>query len=312
MVRVGVCLEVVGVAMVFVADEIEKFNKLFAIHDIICTFAQINYGAMRVKKYEYIDDYLLNIRSIGRFSFTFEELKKTFDSSELSIRRKICRLRADNKIAIIRKDFYVALPPEYAEKGSLPIYLYIDDLMKYLGRDYYLGLYTAASLYGAAHQQPMEFQVIINRPMRNIIEKDTQINFFVRKTWEEKSIEKKKSVAGYFNVSSPELTALDFMSFNGKIGGISRIVPILDELIEEIKPLKMQKTASGYSQISSIQRLGYLFDRVYDRQDLANAIRRTLKSKKTQNILLSIASPQKGNIDKGWKVDVNVIIETDL
>jgi predicted transcriptional regulator of viral defense system len=74
----------------------------------------------------------------------------------------------------------------------------------------------------------------------------------------------------------------------------------------------MQKIASGYSQISSIQRLGYLFDKIYDRQDLANAIRRTLKTKNTQNILLSISSPKKGNIDKDWKVDVNVIIENDL
>jgi predicted transcriptional regulator of viral defense system len=266
----------------------------------------------RAKKYEYIDDYLLNIRSKGRFSFTFEELKQTFNSSDQAIRQKIYRLKADNKISIIRKDFYVALPPEYAEKGSLPIYLYIDDLMKYLGRNYYLGLYSAASLYGAAHQQPMEFQAIVQNPMRDIVENDTRINFFVRKTWREESIEKKKSVAGYFNVSSPELTALDFMSFNGKIGGISRIVPVMEELIEEIKPSKMYKTASVYSQISSIQRLGYLFDRIYDRQDLANAIRRTLKGKKTQNILLSISSPKKGNIDKDWKVDVNTIIETDL
>jgi predicted transcriptional regulator of viral defense system len=144
------------------------------------------------------------------------------------------------------------------------------------------------------------------------LKKTPRINFFVRKTWEEESIEKKKSVAGYFNVSSPELTALDFMSFNGKIGGISRIVPILNELIEEIKPSTMQKIAFGYSQVSSIQRLGYLFDRIYNRQDLANAIRRALKAKKTQNILLSISSPQQGHIDKDWKIDVNTIIENDL
>jgi predicted transcriptional regulator of viral defense system len=158
----------------------------------------------------------------------------------------------------------------------------------------------------------MEFQIIVQNPMRDIIENDTRINFFVRKTWEEESIEKKKSVAGYFNVSSPELTALDFMSFNGKIGGISRIVPILEELIDEIKPSKMHKIASGYSQISSLQRLGYLFDKIYDRQDLANAIRRTLKGEKTQNILLSISTPKKGYIDKDWKVDINIEIEFDL
>jgi predicted transcriptional regulator of viral defense system len=259
-----------------------------------------------------MDEYLLKIRSKGRFSFTFEELDQTFDSSEQAIRRKLYRLKADNKIAIIRKDFYVVLPPEYAESGSLPVFLYIDDLMKYLGRDYYVALYSAAALYGAAHQQPMEYQVIVQSPMRAIVENNTQINFLVRKTWEQEGIEKKNSAAGYFNVSQPELTALDFMSFNGKIGGISRIVPILGELIEEMKPSKMYKIASGYPQISSIQRLGYLCEKVYDKQDLATPIQRALKGKAIQNVLLSVASPKQGNIDKDWKVDVNVIIENDL
>jgi predicted transcriptional regulator of viral defense system len=286
-------------------------DKLFAITNKICTFAEIFYCLERIKKYEYVDDYLLKIRSKGRFSFTFEELKKVFDSSEQAIRRKLYRLKADNKIAIIRKNFYVVLPPEYAQTGSLPIFLYIDDLMKQLGRDYYLGLYSAASLYGAAHQQPMEYQVIVQNPMRAIIEYNTRINFFVRKMWEHEGIEKKKSAAGYFNVSSPELTALDFMSFNGKIGGISRIIPILGELIEEIKPSKMYKTAFAYPQISSLQRLGYLYDKVFDRHDLAKSIQRALTGKVTQPILLSIASSKHGSIDKDWKVDVNVIIEHD-
>jgi predicted transcriptional regulator of viral defense system len=278
----------------------------------MCIFAKIIYRVIRAKKYEYVDDYLLGIRSKGRFSFTFEELNRTFDSSEQAIRKKLYRLNADNKIAIIRKDFYVVLPPEYAANGSLPIFLYIDDLMRYLERDYYLGLYTAASLYGAAHQQPMEYQVIVQRPMRAIVENNTRINFLARKTWEREGVEKKNSAAGYFNVSSPELTALDFMSFNGKIGGISRIIPILGELIEEIKPSRMYKMASGYPQISSLQRLGYLFDKVYNRHDLLMPMQRALKGKATQNILLSLASPKQGNIDKDWKVDVNVIIENDL
>jgi len=267
---------------------------------------------MQIRKYEYIDDYLLKIRSQGRFSFTFEELNQTFDSSEQAIRKKLYRLKADNKIAIIRKDFYVVLPPEYAQMSSLPIFLYIDDLMQYLGRDYYLGLYTAASLYGAAHQQPMEYQVIVQSPMRAIVEKHTQINFLVRKMWKQEGVEKKNAAAGYFNVSSPELTALDFMSFNGKIGGVSRIVPILGELIEEIKSSKMYKIAVGYPQTSALQRLGYLFDNVYNRKDLAMSIQRALTNKTTQNILLSIASPKQGNVDKKWKVDVNILIENDL
>lgn len=222
------------------------------------------------------------------------------------------RLKADNKIATIRKEFYTVLPPEYMEKGTLPVYLYIDDLMKYLKQDYYLGLYSAAALYGAAHQQPMEYQVIAQRPIRNLVVGDTKLNFFSRKRWEPDNIEKKKSAAGYFNVSSPELTALDFMSFNGKIGSISRIVTILQELIEDIKPYQMYKVASTYPQISALQRIGYLFDKVFHRDDLAKSIQRVLQKKTTQNIVLSISSPKTGYIDREWKVDVNIKIENDL
>ena len=280
--------------------------------DTFCTFVQIIYELKKTKKYEYIDDYLLNIRSNGRFSFTFEELKNTFNSSEQALRKKITRLNADKKIAIIRKDFYVILSPEYTERGCLPIYLYIDDLMKYLERDYYIGLYSAAALYGAAHQQPMEYQIVVQKLIRNFVAGDTKINFFSRKTWEQAYIEKKKSAAGYFNVSSPELTALDFMSFNGKIGNISRVVTILEELIEEIKPSQMYKAACTYPQNSALQRLGYLFDKIYKRDDLAKSIKRALNRRTLQNIVLGISSPKKGNIDRDWKVDVNVDIKSDL
>lgn len=264
------------------------------------------------RKYEYIDDYLLKIRSKGRFTFTFDELKNTFDSSEQAIRKKISRLKSDNKITTIRKDFYIVLPPEYTEKGTIPVYLYIDDLMKFLNQDYYIGLYSAAALYGAAHQQPMKYQIMVQKPMRDLLVGDTKLNFFFRKAWKQESIEQKKSAAGYFNVSSPELTALDFMSFNGKIGSISQIVTILEELIEDMKPSQMYKVASTYLQVSALQRLGYLFDKVFDRNDLAKSIQRALKGKTTQNIILAISSPKKGNMDRDWKVDVNVEIESDL
>lgn len=288
------------------------FNKKFAIADRFRTFTQIIYELEKRRKYEYVDDYLLTIRSKGRFSFTFDELISTFNSSKQAIRKKISRLKADNKIATIRKDFYIVLPPEYAEKGTLPVYLYIDDLMEYLKKDYYICLYSAAALYGAAHQQPMECQIIVQKPIRDFVAGDMKINFFSRKTWEQNSVEKKKSAAGYFNVSSPELTALDLMSFNGKIGGMSRIVTVLEELIEEMKSPQLYKVASSYPQSSALQRLGYLFDKVFGRDDLARAIQRALKGRAMQNIILSISAPKKGRIDKKWKVDVNVEIESDL
>jgi predicted transcriptional regulator of viral defense system len=260
----------------------------------------------------YLYDYLKNIRTKGGYAFTFDELKHNFDLSDKAIRQSLFRLIQKNEIAVVRKGFYVVLPPEYAKNGELTVYLYIDDLMKFLKQDYYLGLYSAAALYGAAHQQPMYFQVIAEKPMRSIEQANSQINFFVRKNFPSDFVEKKKSAAGYFNVSSPELTALDFMLFSGKIGGMTRIVPVLSELIDAIKPLKLQKTANAYWPVSALQRLGYLFDKVFARQDLANAVKKGLKNRTLQTVSLSVSSPVKKTVDKDWRIDVNVPIENDL
>jgi hypothetical protein len=43
----------------------------------------------RTKNHKYIDDHLFDIDQKGRFLFIFEELNRTFDSSEQAIRRKL-------------------------------------------------------------------------------------------------------------------------------------------------------------------------------------------------------------------------------
>lgn len=270
---------------------------------------QIIYKLKTKKKYEYIDDYLLQLRSKGRFSFTFEELKNRFNSSEQAIRRKISRLKADNKISIIRKDFYVILLPEYLENGNLPPDLYIDDLMRFLEREYYIALYSSAALYEVPSLQSITYQIIVKKPIRNFRVGNIKFTFFFRKVWNPNCIEKKNSQLGSLNTSVPELTALDFMAFNGKIGGISQIAIVLERLIEKMKPTQMFKVGLTYSQNSALQRLGYIFDKIFNRQDLAKSIKRILAKRKTQNILLSISSTKKGNIDRDWKVDVNIEIE---
>lgn len=61
-----------------------------------------------------------------------------------------------------------------------------------------------------------------------------------------------------------------------------------------------------------ISMFGYLFYEVIDRQDLALSIQRVLKHKTTQNILLSISSPKRKNINREWKVDVNIELNNEL
>ena len=56
-----------------------------------------------------------------------------------------------------RRGFYLIVDPGHRELGALPATAWIDDLMRFHGVPYYVGLLTAAALHGAAHQQPMAF-----------------------------------------------------------------------------------------------------------------------------------------------------------
>jgi predicted transcriptional regulator of viral defense system len=260
--------------------------------------------------YNYLSKYMVEVRAQGRYSFTINEVQEQIAVSSLSLTRSLSRLKQRNEIALIRKGFYVIIPPEYSKQGMLPPYLYIDDLMKFLEKSYYVGLSSAAAMYGAAHQQPMGYTVITQTPSPRNIEK-LKIDFFAKKELIEDGIVQQKTPAGYINVSSPELTALDFFDYLHKFG-INRIVTILEELTEVIKPSALLKIAKLYPNTAAVQRLGYILENMGADDKLISAVEKALDG---QTLFPVPLSPQKGKvgiIDDKWKVIINMEIESDL
>ena len=121
----------------------------------------------------------------------------------------------------------------------------------------------------------------------------------------------KKTDAGYINVSSPSLTALDLLFYTNHVG-INRTVTILKELTNEIKTTELVKTARRYPQVTSIQKLGYLLERELDSPKLAEALFNVLKEKKFFPALLVSHKSKQGTVDEKWKVIRNTQIESDL
>ncbi|HBG41805.1 MAG TPA: hypothetical protein DDW85_10430 [Porphyromonadaceae bacterium] len=159
----------------------------------------------------YLERYVTSVRVKGRYTFTLEELKVEFDLPNTAINQSLNRLKKKGDIAQVRKGFYAIIPPEYSIQKMLPPSLFIDDLMKSLDKPYYVALLSAAATYGAAHQQPMEYFVIAETPApRSIMNKKLKIVFLSKNDWTKDGINQQKTNAGYINVSSPELTALDF------------------------------------------------------------------------------------------------------
>lgn len=262
--------------------------------------------------YNYLENYLNSLRAKGRYAFSWDELKKKFDDqSDKALNQNLFRLKKKKKIEQVRKEYYAIIPPEYAIRGMIPLSLFIDDMMKALNHRYYIGLASAASLHGAAHQQPMESSVITNRPALRAINNDMlKVHFYTKIEWEEQDIQKIKTDAGYINVSSPELTALDFFYYINSIG-LSRVITILSELIEVIKPGKLASVASRYSQTAAIQRLGYILDMICHNDKLSNSLSKVLAERLTFQIPLIPGKKIEGVTNPKWKIIVNAEIDTE-
>jgi len=274
--------------------------------------------AVNKSTYNYIDSYLIEIQAKGRYAVTLIELRNRFDTSEKAILQNIYRLKRKNQLAQVRKEFYVIIPPQYSKRSMLPPTLFISDMMDFLNRDYYVGLFSAAYLHGAGHQQPMKFQVMTKIPaLRNIKNQKLNVSFNTKTKWEAYQIIEKKTETGYLKVSSPELTAFDLVQHHKKIGGLNRILPILLELSETIKPSFLAKTAKT-QKTPNIQRLGYILEELGYKL-LSDSIFRLL-SKKAKIVYLSLAHPnlpyladrrvvrsgnQIVNINEKWKIIIN-------
>ncbi len=262
--------------------------------------------------YNYLEEYIDSVRAKGRYAFTLEELKDKLEVTDKALLQNLYRLKAKNKIVQIRKGFYTILPAEYSRYGVIPSNMYLDDMMLSLNKNYYLGLISAAAIHGASHQQSMETFVITEKPaLRDIKNKKLKINFLVKNEWNKEDIKKVKTEAGYINVSSPELTVLDLLYYVDKLG-MNRVITILKELVEVIKPSILTKTAKNYSQIAAVQRLGYLLEYELENDKLSQAVYITIADKKGANIPLMPGKNKKGITNTKWRIINNINIESDL
>ena len=259
-------------------------------------------------------DYLEQLQAKGKLTFISTELPKILNVTEDTVKKYLQRLKAKKKVFQIRREFWVIVPPEYYARGVIPMTWFVDDLMKFLKKDYYIALHSAAQLLGAAHQQPMEFCLMIKKtPMRKIRNNKLALKFVVKKDWSEDDIIQKQTEAGYINVSSPELTALDLMFYSYSAGGKNMVLTIISELIETIKPGKLYQTAKRYKHIPTVQRLGFMIDQYLGNEKISNALKKHLDEVNPKIVPFSVKHPIEGfEVNPKWHVIPNLELESDI
>lgn len=260
----------------------------------------------------YLDSYLETLLSSGRYTFTRNELHEQFDVGEAAIRQCLHRLNKNKVVQQIRNGFYLIIPPEHRNAGILPPEMFIGQLMHHLDRPYYVGLLSAAALHGAGHQQPQTFSVITENPaIRSIEQNNLNIRFPIKNKIPGAGIMQKKTLAGYINVSSPELTAIDLMTYLKLSGGIASAVAVLEELAECMTPEKVlpEKTVPS----TTLQRLGYVLEEVLQEPLLADAVGKALQSRSYFHAPLNPSVEKSGHpISKRWKIIINTDLESEL
>ncbi|KAA6329294.1 hypothetical protein EZS27_021888 [termite gut metagenome] len=255
----------------------------------------------------------------GRITFSLDELKEQFPHKQATtINSSLVRLVRKNKVQTVWHKYYIVISDKYGLKGVVPPIVYIDQLMKYLEREYYVGLLNAAALHGSAHQQPQEFTVITNTSnLRDTLKKGVKINFVAKKNIPSLYLKQIITETGYVNISSPELTAIDLIQYVSTIGGINRASVVLNELAEVMDFREIGKDFFEYTHSPVIQRLGYILDKELGFEELANTLFKKandaglpfrsvpLKTGKRDEILSGNA------VDKKWKIIINEKIEID-
>jgi predicted transcriptional regulator of viral defense system len=258
-------------------------------------------------------EYVENLQTKGELWFTKEAALEALGCTSEALRRSMDRLKEKKRIVVIKEKLVLIIPVEYSDWGIVPADWFIDPLMKLLNIPYYVCLLSAGQMHGAAHQKPMQFQVMTGKDLKDIKYRGLHIRFIYSSKISQIPIQQVHIKSGYLNLATPEATAFDLCKYFQPSGYWSNIATVLAELKEVIDPKKLYDLAvSGVYEIPIIQRLGYLLSLPeLEAADLAAELAKVVQSKKVRWTYLYPGRKVKNAVDPVWRLYINTDIEID-
>ena len=250
------------------------------------------------------------LQSQGRYTFTRGEAEAETDRSFVAAQSALRRLKEQGRIVGPRRGFYVVVPPEYRAAGSPPASWFIDDLMRYLKQPYYVGLLSAAAIHGAAHEQPMVFQVMTSKPIREMRAGRVVLRFSMNRKVELMPLIDVQTETGSMRVATPETTAFDLVRYPAGAGHLSNAATVLAELAERVE-IDALTALAPLVRIPDVQRLGYLLEAVGEHR-LAKPLAEWLRTRSPRVVPLRPGRSAEAAPDRRWHVLPNEKLELDL
>lgn len=263
-----------------------------------------------------VSNWIQTLPPRGRYTFTKKDIETALPEIK-SHTLSIALSREISKKVVFSpwRGFYVIIPDAYKLRGIVEQSFYIDELMAYLNKAYYVSLLSAAAHYGAAHQKPMAFYVMTEPPILRSKKTSNYITYFTQRNYIPSQFVSRIAVpTGWRSYSSPELTAVDLITYRHRIGGLDRASTVLAELTEKTDFSKLNADFLETAPIATFQRLGYICEYVIEQKKVADDIMCLIeKGEETMRTtpLKSNAKYSSCHINKRWKIIENFRIEID-
>jgi hypothetical protein len=259
-------------------------------------------------------NYIEDLESKGKCWFLKNDALNVLNCTQRALDEAIKKLSLKKRIVTIKTGFIIIVPINYRSLGILPADWFIKPLMEYLQLPYYIGLLTAASMYGAAHQKPQIFQVMTKKKLRTITKGRLRICFYENKNIAVIPTRDLQVSTGYAKVAIPEIVAIDLITYHRSCGYMSNVATVLSELHELLDPDKLLQLAiDGKYELSNFQRLGYLLSLPdVEGGDKASKLKKLIQQSKPRFVSLQPGQSVKNTLkDHTWRIFLNEEIEVD-
>lgn len=264
--------------------------------------------ATSVKMKDLADHFL----AAGRYTFTLAEAQEILGADDpAAIYTGLSRLRRRHELFSPAHGLYVAVPPEYRNRGVVPAEWFIHRMMSHLGRPYYVGLLSAAAMHGASHQAPQVFQVITDRSylVRKRDLGPIHVRFYSSKNVARDPTAQITVPSGHVTVGTKETTVVDLVTKPRASGGLSNVATVLREL-GELKGSELARVASRRGRATA-RRVGWLVAR-FGQIDDAEALLQAARLDLGEPALLDPSKGRRGKADPTWQIRVNTVVEADV
>jgi predicted transcriptional regulator of viral defense system len=237
--------------------------------------------------------------------------------TDSAARESLRRLEKSGRISKVgdRHGVWAIIPPEYRSAGAPPALWVLDDIMQALQVPYYVGLRSAAELYGATHHAVQVLQVLTPSPILSFRIGRQRVRFNVTRRFDVVPTRMEPRPVAPVQVSTPEATMIDLVRLLRLAGGLNAVGAVLGQMADQAGPGDIAPTLDRMGDRPTAQRLGFLLDQLGLARH-ATAVERWLSRRPTRVVRLTADAgtprDERPRTDDRWKIVVNAEFDFSL